>query len=150
LIIKKLIAEKRKDICLCLLPGDHDVQEGLDLGVTDTVTLSITGWGPGTRVNFAENSFTFNGFDSINICNLELLGAMSIREALSFRQCGSVSLKDVIVSSVLTEKGTLISLRDVAIFNLQQSKLEAAHDQSLNIPLIILKIHPALWVTGQE
>ena len=143
-IIKKLIEAGQKDICICLLPGDHDVQNGLDLGVTDTVTLSITGCGAGTRVNFAENPFSFNGFDSINICNLELLGAVSIREALSFRQCGSVNLKDVLVSSVLTEKGALISLRDVAVFNLQQSKLEAAHDQSLDIPLIILEIHPAL------
>lgn len=103
-----LIEEKKTDVCLCLLPGDH-VLQSLDPKPRG-IRLAISGCGAGTRLGTGKDAkkptlathftlpsaITFAGFSSIEFSNLDVLALVPI----VFIECGQVVLDRLTVSGV--------------------------------------------------
>jgi hypothetical protein len=59
-------------ICICLLPGDHDVKDLLPNG-GGTCSLHISGCGPGTRL-LLTGGLKFSAFLSLHLIDMNILG----------------------------------------------------------------------------
>jgi hypothetical protein len=137
--LNHLIEDKKMDVCLCLLPGDHALQS-LDSKLRG-IRLAISGCGARTRLSTGKdvkkpalathftlpNAVTFAGFSSIEFSNLDVLALVPI----VFLECGQVVLDRLTVSgiAVTEQKFPLMfvtSARRVVLQDCQCSALTAA------------------------
>jgi uncharacterized protein DUF6519 len=88
-VLKKLIDEGVRDMCLCLKPGDYALG---DLELTREVlsTLAIEGCGAGARLKVG--GFQLVGLDEVRLRGLDLL--LTREAALGFHRCAEVAVED--------------------------------------------------------
>lgn len=76
--IKKLLSEKRTDICICLMAGDHEVKDGLTIEGKE-LNVKIVGCGRGSRLIFPPNPagtfFKAVGLGGLILRDLMMLGS---------------------------------------------------------------------------
>jgi hypothetical protein len=71
----KMREQEKNDICLCLLPGEHLLPEGLQLEGNGSLNLSIRGLGAGSKIVINEGQrIIFNGLQSLHLENIEIEG----------------------------------------------------------------------------
>jgi hypothetical protein len=155
-IKERSLKEKKIDICLCLMPGDHELPEVVELNeflkkfeydfqqgnVKADIHVKITGCGSGTRLYIDQAplslirlaSFTFRDME----INISIKPSEISEGAISFVNCGRVTLDSCYVSGLL-EKSSLVSIRGVKHFCLQKSVLEASQGKSLANPFKVFK-----------
>jgi hypothetical protein len=82
--LQALQEKKVADVCICLLPGDHEM-----MGVVVSapiVHLSITGCGPGTRLKVFERPWRIAGLNSFTLRDVAV-NADGLGEPLQFDEC---------------------------------------------------------------
>lgn len=82
-----LLQKKQRDICICLLPGDHVIEKDLRIG--EMVNLKISGCGPGTRLKIAQSTLHFRRLQSIQLRHLTFI-AEGERDLLQCVDCAEV------------------------------------------------------------
>jgi Family of unknown function (DUF6519) len=91
--IKKLLGLKRSDLCICLMPGDHMLEEGLTIEAKG-VNLKIVGCGRGSRLLFPSlnrgNSFVAQGLASLILRDLEMSGSNFV---IQLDQCNDIDIE---------------------------------------------------------
>ncbi len=91
--LRTLIGQDRFDICLCLTPGEHKLDDDLVIK-GPRVRLMLHGCGPASRLILDERTFGLDSFASVSIADL----AISRRgqpESLAFSQCAELRLSRV-------------------------------------------------------
>jgi hypothetical protein len=88
-VLKQLIEQGARDICLCLRPGDYGIDE-LELTGDDVSTLAIEGCGAGARVKVG--SLRLDGLDEVRLSGLDLLLVKEV--ALMFDRCAEIAIED--------------------------------------------------------
>jgi photosystem II stability/assembly factor-like uncharacterized protein len=88
-VVKKLIEEGRTNLCLCLLPGDHKLPNGLGLENPD-VDLELTGCGRGTRL-LAMGDIRLDSLDSVILRDLDVV--LQTDAPLLLTDCDEVEIK---------------------------------------------------------
>jgi hypothetical protein len=102
--VKTLIEQGERDICLCLIPGRHELV-GLDMGDLDPDTawnLSITGCGPGTRLDLLDDLRVTNLY-SFALRDLDI--TVATNAAIHIRQCREVRIDTCHVSGLPPKVG---------------------------------------------
>ncbi|MNK10738.1 hypothetical protein D3C87_287670 [compost metagenome] len=88
-----LIGQDRLDICLCLTPGEHKLDDDL-AAKGPRVRLMLHGCGPASRLILEERDFSLNGFASVSIADLTIARRGQPRP-LVFAQCADLRLSRV-------------------------------------------------------
>ena len=141
--IKKLLEAGERDICLCLLPGDHTYPGQLIRVPPAGLRLCIVGCGPATRLHIVGSPAHFRGFASICLTDLLVIAENSPKGALIFESCLELSLRGATVHGFVTDDSLLrvVGAQTVAMHKVL---LEASGPGSLELPLKILDTHSAL------
>jgi len=87
-VLKKLIDEGVRDICLCLKPGVYKLDD-LELARDGVSTLAIEGCGAGARVEVGR--FELNRLDKVRLVGLDLL--LRTKSPLAFDRCAEVEIE---------------------------------------------------------
>lgn len=87
---------EQPDVSLCLLPGDHVVDDGLMIPIEpsgDAIRrVSITGTGPGCRVYLGDDLLGFTGLESLRLADFDLY-AEGPKAAVRIRDCADVLIR---------------------------------------------------------
>ena len=94
LALRTLIAEGRRDICICLLPGNHNLADTLSLTGTARHRISIHGAGPASRLVLRQEAFKFDTFASLSLRDFTLLNSGE-PTSFSFLKCQNVDFSHV-------------------------------------------------------
>ncbi|MBT9521727.1 MAG: hypothetical protein IV101_12635 [Dechloromonas sp.] len=94
LALRTLLAEDRRDICICLLPGNHSLADGLSLTGTPRHRISIHGAGPASRLILKQEVFRFDTFGSLSLKDFTLANTGE-PTSLSFLKCQNVDFRHV-------------------------------------------------------
>lgn len=142
--LKTLLDKGARDICLCLLPGDHEFPGQQVAPKEDGVTLCLSGCGHGTRLHLFNGPIRFRAFTAVCLSDMEVITHEAPTGALVFDRCGDVSLKGIMVHGVVTD-GFLVGFNDVRSAAMHGLMLEASGPASLAIPSKLFDLNPTLF-----
>jgi hypothetical protein len=134
--IKELAKQKVRDICICLLPGDHEAKDiSLANDGKGDLHLHIAGCGRGTRLRLKQPA-VFDRLTSFTMRELEIFSdAEKLKEdlaAFSFDSCEDVTITACRIAGV-PAPGALLAIHDADHVRLADNFLEAATPKSLDI-----------------
>ncbi len=107
--LRTLLAEDRRDICICLLPGNHSLADGMSLTGTPRHHISIHGAGRASRLLLKEEVFEFNTFGSLTLQDFILINSGEAR-SLSFLNCQDLHLSRVELYGRTTTGNSLLRI----------------------------------------
>lgn len=140
----KALLEKERDICLCLLPGDHLFPGQLIAPQESGINLCLSGCGHATRLLLEKEPARFRGFAALSLSDLEIITHDSTNGALIFNRCRDVSLKGVAVYGFITE-GFLVGVNDARTVAMHGLELEASGPGSLAVPAKLFDLNNTLF-----
>lgn len=126
--IGELIKGGHKDICLCLLPGDHSLADSIDQG-GEGINLLVHGAGPGSRLHLKDQEFNLFDFDSLTFRDFDIIspeGTYPIR----FQGCRQLRLEGMRVAGLTAPGNSLLQVADARLFHLVGSQLDAWRENS--------------------
>ncbi|WP_306533321.1 DUF6519 domain-containing protein [Geobacter sp.] len=142
--LKTLLDKGVRDICLCLLPGDHEFPGQQVAPKDDGVTICLSGCGHGTRLHLLNGPIRFRAFAAVCLSDMEVITHEAPTGALVFDRCGDVSLKGMAVYGFVTD-GFLVGFNDVRSAAMHGLELEASGPASLAIPSKLFDLNPTLF-----
>lgn len=92
--LRALIEEGRRDICICLLPGNHSLADGMSLTGTPRHHISIHGAGPASRLILKQEVFKFETFASLSLKDFTLANTGEA-SSFGFLKCQHVDFSHV-------------------------------------------------------
>ena len=104
--LQALAEKKVADVCICLLPGDHEM---IGANVSDPIVhLSVTGCGPGTRLKIVERPWRMRGLASFALRDLAVT-ADGLGEPLQTHECQEVTIRGCHLSQTM-RGGALVTI----------------------------------------
>jgi len=136
--------EERQDVCLCLLPGDHEFTGRLIEPKSDGVHLCISGCGHGTRLHLLNKPAHFRGLASVCLSDMAVVTSESPAGAFLFDHCRDISLKGMAVYGVVAED-FLVGVRNARTVTMHGLELEASGSSSLEVPVKLFDLNNTLF-----
>jgi len=134
-----LLEEGKTDICICLLPGDHDLPDGLSVkpNLSSNINIKITGCGPGTRIHLKKP------------WHMEFVTAFTLRDIaidldspwdfmMFFTHCPRVTIESCSITGI-TKDGFLLAIKEADHIRLNNNVIETFQPKSLKTPTRIFK-----------
>jgi Family of unknown function (DUF6519) len=119
--VKALLAEGRRELCICLLPGSHGLTENLGIIGKGEITLKLEGCGRGSRLLGQKFGMAFSGLAGVTLAGIDF----DLREnenPLQIRDCQHVTITDCdVVGS--GNNGTLLMLEEAGRVWIENSML---------------------------
>ena len=149
--IKTLMGEGERDICLCLLPGDHE-SNGLRLEVEDpaqTMSLSISGCGTASRL-YLQKGWLFRGLRAVSLRDLIIEPTFTIEEtevAVDFEHCREIRMNGCTLQG-FTNGGPLLAVRGSNNVRLCDNLFEASTFIEQSQPLTDGEITATIIITS--
>jgi hypothetical protein len=147
--IKDLLDQGRRELCLCLLPGDHRLAS-LEVSPPDLeveVQLKISGCGRGSRL-VLEGPLRFEQLKAVTWRDLALELAFAVEVdgiALAFDRCAEVTLSDCHLSGFIggdgdVRQGVLLSLTRGDRIRLRDNVIEAARMEAFQLTRTVFQL----------
>jgi hypothetical protein len=139
LALRTLLKEDRRDICICLLPGNHELNDGLSVTGTSRHHVLIHGAGPASRLILKDQAFIFQAFGSLALQDFTLVSAGDPR-SIVFQNCLDLRLTrmDIVGPSAL---GTsLINISNGLRLLIESSRLLASGTDSEQLKLVLERL----------
>lgn len=137
--LEALLEQGLRDICLCLLPGDHELEDALDVA-EEGLHLSIHGCGPGTRLRLGSDPLSFAEFASLRLADLTIRRDGSPGTALEIARCLRVDLARLELLGLVTEgEEPLVRIGGAHRIRLDESVVEAWVEGAPERPRAILE-----------
>lgn len=136
-----LLAQGQRDICLCLLPGDHKVP-GMAIAPDpseEDLHIYMAGCGPGSRL-LLQGPLMFRDVAAVVLRDLAVEatgGADAQVVALAFDSCAEVTLAGCHLSGATNEEQTLLHITAAERVWLDANVFDAAFPGSLDRPFAI-------------
>jgi len=136
--IRTLLEQGRRELCICLLAGDH---ESADLSIPwpaeeGELHIAIHGCGPASRL-LLRGPWGFRGAGSVTLRELSIELAFEVNNgegAISFRHCAQVTITGCRIHGITPEEGPLLGITDADQVRLRDNILEASRSDSLELP----------------
>jgi len=130
--VTQLIKAGRMDICICLLPGDHDLGKGLKLSGKFVHHLKIVGCA-GSRIILGDaGEIHFSGLRSVVLRDLSIYSGNKPLNQLVFNQCHDVEIAACHMYGLVNRKTVVVSIADAGNIYLAHNVIEAQQLTSLN------------------
>lgn len=132
--LKKLLDEGHRDLCLCLLPGEHAVQEPIEISV-ENLHLSITGCeSSSSRLQFGSHSLSLEA-GSVSFSRLGMdLSAVRTQAVIKAEQISF----DAVTAFGFVAKTPLLVLDASDHLRLSDSRIEVHTAKAFELPKQIL------------
>ena len=135
--IRELLQRKTRDICLCLLAGEHKVDKSLDVQAPVGTHLYVHGAGMASRLIIRKQPFNLSDFASVNFENFEVQWALG-RALLKLDGCAKVRLAQVGLSGFTQKGASLLQISGAALLEVTGCRVSgyagenlAAHQKKL-------------------
>lgn len=96
---------EQNEIRICLLPGDHDLFDGLL--ISNHTNVEITGYTPGARVFLGENGMVVDSLTRFTLRNVEIRSDNAER-ALTFARCDEVRVEFCYLTGIVPEEAAAL------------------------------------------
>ncbi len=130
-----LLKDQRRDIWICLLPGDHELsgaQQAPEISGFENTHIEITGCGQGSRLHLKE-PLTVPNVASICLRDLAINADRFQNAAISFKTCARVILESCFLSGI-TSENYLLQIGGANHVRLYNNTIESAAAKSFNAP----------------
>ncbi len=141
--LKELLERGERDICLCLLAGDHRITGQVFSPQQQGVNLSLSGCGAATRLYVEQEELVFENFLQVSIADVVIILRDNLQGALAVDKSPELHLNRVAVHGFNSEK-YLVGVINAGKVKLNQLFLEAAGTQSLALPAAIFAMQSSL------
>lgn len=145
-LIDKLIDKMRGRVCICLLPGVHQITD-LKANGQGRAVLSIHGCGPATIIQARDDPLTFAEFPSLDIASVTLDGPQRVR----ILKCNDVRFDSIrsIVPQALP--GPLVQFAGCQRVAISHCNLDYAKEQPDMFPvMLLLEDNGAIEIANSE
>ena len=112
--ILELIKRKTRDICLCLLAGEHKLADALDVQAPAGTHLHVHGAGIASRLMVREQKFNLFDFASVTFENFEVQWTPD-RALLRLEGCAQVRLAQMGLSGFTSKGSSLLQISGAAL-----------------------------------
>ncbi|HSD57541.1 MAG TPA: DUF6519 domain-containing protein, partial [Methanotrichaceae archaeon] len=117
-----LMDKGQKEICICLLPGEHHLPDGLNIKASESLHLHIMGCNTGTRLILKGEIFAAS-LDSIALTGLNVV-ALDVAKPIFFKNCGEVVLRSCRLVNI-ADGGALVTINSSRRIVLENNVIEA-------------------------
>lgn len=124
--LRELLDRGERDICLCLLPGEHRLEDDLVVDAQQEVNLLIHGSGPASRLSIKGQSFSLKGFRGLVIRDFDIIGDEQEAMALQLFGCHRLSLSHLDVGGFTVERSSLLQIGECSLVELSHLLLAAS------------------------
>jgi hypothetical protein len=132
--IVKLLAQRQPDICICLMPGDHVLRNGLTVRPeVRTARLTIGGCAGATRLHIRGASLRFASLAALTLRDVEVR-AEKVNDPVVVEDCEDVAIVGCRLSQT-TFPTDLLTIAGAARIRLHDSVLESFVEMELPFPL---------------
>jgi len=138
-----LIEKGVRDICLCLLPGTHELDRGLSVEAPERTHLTVHGAGRASRLWLGNQGIKFVDFASVTLGDFDIHGIKGDL-SLDIRGCNEVTLANLHVAGTTREGASLVSISDALRVEINRSELRGYLRKSLNMAAEVLASVPVL------
>jgi photosystem II stability/assembly factor-like uncharacterized protein len=129
--ITKLIAQDRRDICICLLPGRHQLRDSIDVRQAG-LKLSIHGAGRATQLLVVDQALNFMDLAALQVRDLDVLWPRVGPSAMRLVRCREVELSSVGLAGITRRGFSLLQIGGATRIDLTACRILAYLDESLN------------------
>jgi len=112
--ILELIKRKTRDICLCLLAGEHKLADALDVQAPAGTHLHVHGAGMASRLMVRKQKFNLFDFASVTFENFEVQWTLD-RALLRLEGCAQVRLAQMGLSGFTSKGSSLLQISGAAL-----------------------------------
>lgn len=133
-----LLEKGERDLCLCLLAGDHE-SKGLNLTpelAAHGLHLSLSGCGQASRLHLVEAGWRLQGLQAVTLQDLTIEPAFPVNDAdgaITLSHCAQVTMTGCTLRG-FTPEGPLLTIKDADQARLRDNRLEASTSSSLSVP----------------
>lgn len=124
--LRELLDRGERDICLCLLPGEHVLEDDLVVDGQQEVNLLIHGSGPASRLNIKGQAFSLKGFRGLVIRDFDIIGDEQLAMALQLFTCHRLSISHLGVGGLTVERSSLLQIGECSLVELSHLLLSAS------------------------
>lgn len=139
--IREALAGDELNICICLLPGEHVVGDGLGLTKPE-VSLSICGCGAASTQLILQGGPLQFSIRSFSLCGVQVIGS-DPDSFIALTECGRIRLDACHVVGVVNDR-PLIELEATDYIHLVDNTIEANSADVFNVALEVLGRLPPL------
>ncbi|MGB4063059.1 MAG: DUF6519 domain-containing protein [Azonexus sp.] len=142
--LRALITEDRRDICICLLPGNHRLADDLSLTGTSRHHICIHGAGPASRLVLKQQEFKFDAFGSLSLKDFTLVNWGS-ESNFTFLKCHNINFSHVEFFGTSTTGNSLLQIAGSARLLIEDCTVFALATENNNEKLdFVLQRVPSL------
>lgn len=128
--IKALLERGERDLCLCLLPGDHVLAQGLALKAPAGTRLHVHGAGPASRLTVRQQPVALANFYSLSLADFEIRWTQDWA-LLRLEACARVSLRHMDLSGFTTPGQSLLQVAGSAQIELSHCRVNGYFGETL-------------------
>lgn len=122
--IEELLKQGQRDICLCLLPGEHSLADSIDQGAPEGTQLFIHGAGPASRLILRDQEFNLFDFASLTLLDFDIIG-LDGDLSLRFEGCEQLRFQRMRLSGLTVPGISLVQIEDAQRIDLSGSRINA-------------------------
>ena len=141
--LKVLLEEGMRDICLCLLPGNHEIPDGLEIQDAK-LSINISGCGSNTTRLILKDNLLALEVHSFSLSGVHLSVETSAA-GLSFTGCQELTLESNHLIG-FTEKSALVTLDASSRIHLADNIIEAYNVNAFEMPRKVFEPFESLRV----
>jgi S-layer protein (TIGR01567 family) len=119
---------------ICLLPGDHELPDGLEISRFNGANLRISGCGSGTTIKIDNKPLILKNFSSVTLKDLKIQAGEMHEDAILFDGCDEVKLEDCSITGVsmpvthVLKKGSAVGQLGVGSLEKDSGKLKLSNN----------------------
>jgi hypothetical protein len=138
--INALLEKGQRDICICMLPGDHTLPKGLKVVNKPNdpdLNLKIVGCSAGTSIKLSKTC-ELTGVTSFTLRDIEI-DAGIVDQPFVFKQCKQLAIESCRLQNV-TKENMLIRIEEGERIHLANNVIESFLNTSLDSPRKVFEI----------
>ncbi len=122
--LRDVLERGERDICICLLPGDHQLADDLVIEAPERTRLLVHGAGRASRLHVEQKAVVFSGFETLTLRDFEILGVKQPTE-LRVQGCGEVRWQQLGLRALVEPQSCLALVGGARLFECSGVVLQA-------------------------
>jgi hypothetical protein len=141
--LRDLLDRGERDICICLLPGDHQLKDSLRLAAPEHTRLLVHGAGRASRLHTDNGNIVLTRFETLTLRDFEIISPRQ-PSPLRVQHCGEVRWQQLSVRGVADGKSGLCVLGSSRLFECSGVALQAISQENQEKTKAVAKAVPSL------
>lgn len=140
LALRTLLADDLRDICICLLPGNHALSDSLSLTGTARQRVSIHGAGPASRLVLKNQDFKLDNFAALEFADFTI-GNLGEPRSIELTRCRELRLSRMTIVGISTFGNSALRIAGSQRLLIEDSRINALSSANQGERLKLLVKH---------